>query len=504
MRWGAVWTVAGLGVALGAADGCLGDRGFVCESSEQCLSAAEGTCEADGWCAYPNDDCDSGRAYGPHAPPSVAGSCVDDSGGGSSGGSTGPGEGSDESGSDDGGPAAICGNNIVEPGEDCDDGNRLPGDGCHPQCVDPGQPAWTVRYDGEVHGEDRGFGLALDVSAQAVYVTGFTTVDGTDRDILVQRYHLETGELVWTEAIDGGTLGEDMGEHIAVDGDGNVIVTGVIATADQGTDAWLAKYSPQGNPIWTTTYDHAAGEDKGAGVAVFADDSIIVVGHVEQDGVEHAWLQRFDTDGNLVGTSILRGEMGSSEAIDVIATGMEYQVTGSLFDVADEDVVWTARYTADGVLVWEDPLTTGDNGNAPRGVGQDFDPLGGSAVGGVVNNNILVQRYDDAGEQTSRITHDGSNSRHDESADVAFSSDGSFVVVGFVDFATDGFARGDMWVTRYAADGTEIWNDRFEGEAGEIDKALGVEVTEDLSAVVVGYETVPGQSRDVWLRRYAL
>lgn len=497
MRWGAAWTIAGL---LGVGHGCLGDRAFVCDSSEQCLTAAEGTCEADGWCAYPNDDCDSGRAYGPHAPPSIAGSCVDDSEGGSE---TGMGS-EDSGGSDDGGPAAICGNNIVEPGEDCDDGNRLPNDGCHPQCVDAGQPAWTVRYDGEVNGEDRGFGLALDVAAGAVYVTGFTTVDGTDRDILVQRYDLETGELVWTDAIDGGPLGEDMGEHIAVDGDGNVIVTGVITTADQGSNMWLAKYSPQGNPIWTQTYDHAGGEDKGAGVAVFADDSIIVVGRAEEADVGHAWLQRFDTDGNLLGDGILRGDMDFSEALDVIATGMEYQVTGSLFDATDADVVWTARYTADGTLVWEDLLTTGDNGNAPRGVGQDFDPLGGSAIGGVVNNNILVQRYDDAGMQTTRITLDGSTSRHDEAADVAFSSDGTFVVVGFVDFATDGFARGDTWVTRYAADGTEIWSDRFNGEAGEIDKALGVEVTEDLSAVVVGYETVPGQSRDVWLRRYAL
>jgi len=40
--------------------------------------------------------------------------------------------------SDDGGPNAVCGNGIVEAGEQCDDGNNLNGDGCSGYCVDEG------------------------------------------------------------------------------------------------------------------------------------------------------------------------------------------------------------------------------------------------------------------------------------------------------------------------------------------------------------------------------
>jgi hypothetical protein len=137
-------------------------------------------------------------------------------------------------------------------------------------------------------------------------------------------------------------------------------------------------------------------------------------------------------------------------------------------------------------------------------VGQDFDPRGGSAIGGVIGNDVLVQRYDDAGMPTTSIVIDGPDGAHDEAADVAFSPDGSFVVVGLLDFRTEGFATSDAWIVRYTADEQELWSDRFQGAAKEIDKALGVVVLDDLSAVVVGYETVPGQSRDVWLRRYAL
>jgi len=488
-------------IALILGAGCLAERSYRCESDAQCLAKADGVCGDENWCVYPDEGCASGIAYGPQAPPSIADTCVSVEAG--SGGGSGMAGTASDSGEPT--PQPSCGDGVVDPGETCDDGNRLPNDGCHPQCVEPGSPTWTVSWDGEANGEDRGFGVAVDAGADAVYVAGFTTVDGMDYDILVQRWALETGEHVWTRAVDGGALGQDMGEHVAVDGQGNVVVAGVVTTADRGTDAWLTKYSPDGDVLWTLTHDESGGDDKGAGVALLDGDVIVMAGHVEVDGRTDAWVQRYDTDGNAVGDAVRRGDEGFNEAIDVIAQGSEYQVTGSLTDPTDgQQAMWTARYSADGALLWEHVLTMSDNGNAARGVGQDFDPLGGSSVGGVIVNNLLVQRYGETGMPTTAITIDGPDSAHDEAADVAFSPDGTFVVVGFLDFRTTGFAESDTWLARYTAAGEEIWTDRFQGAAQEIDKALGVALTPDLSAVVVGYETVPGSARNMWLRRYAL
>ena len=474
-----------------AVGGCLADRGYPCTSDDQCLAKAGGLCAADQWCAYPSADCESGFAYGPYASPSLAGGCVDPDGGSGSGSETGE-------------PEPLCGNGVVDPGEVCDDGNREAGDSCHPQCVDPGTPTWTATYDGEVHDEDRGFAVAVDPGADAIYVAGVTVTDGIDWDILVQRWRLETGTLVWTQSFDGGVLDEDKGEHLAVDAQGNVVVAGVITTADTGTDAWLSKFTPDGDVMWTVTHDETGGDDKASGVAILGGDVIVTSGFVEIDDRTDAWIQRWDTDGAPVGDPVRRGDTGFNEAIDIIARGDMYQVTGQLTDDAGEQAVWTARYNADGTQQWEDIVSMGDNGNAPRGVGQDFDPLGGTAIGGVIGNDVLVQRYDDAGTPTTQFIIDGPESHHDEAADVAFSPDGTFVVVGLLDFRTEGFATSDSWTARYTADDQEIWSDRFQGAAKEIDKALGVAVLDDLSAIVVGYETVPGQSRDVWLRRYAL
>ncbi|HET6582615.1 MAG TPA: hypothetical protein VFG69_04195, partial [Nannocystaceae bacterium] len=126
------------------------------------------------------------------------------------------------------------------------------------------------------------------------------------------------------------------------------------------------------------------------------------------------------------------------------------------------------------------------------------------ATAGVLSNDMWIRIFAPDGTPLETITEHGTTDMHDEAADVAFVADGSIVVVGFIDYATEGFATGDCYVTRIAADGTHMWTDVYDGPAHEVDKALAVELTADFSAIVTGYETVPGQARDVWIRRYAI
>jgi len=43
-----------------------------------------------------------------------------------------------------------CGNNKIEPGEQCDDGNQTPGDGCEPDCTQPDTPHVVPGFSGDV------------------------------------------------------------------------------------------------------------------------------------------------------------------------------------------------------------------------------------------------------------------------------------------------------------------------------------------------------------------
>jgi hypothetical protein len=66
-------------LAAALAAGCAQPRqDFVCRGNAQCvLGGDEGTCEATGFCSFPDSGCDSGRRYGSAAEGELAGLCVE-------------------------------------------------------------------------------------------------------------------------------------------------------------------------------------------------------------------------------------------------------------------------------------------------------------------------------------------------------------------------------------------------------------------------------------------
>lgn len=119
---------------------------FLCSSDAECVaSGSVGQCEPSGYCSFPNDDCDSGYAYGKDAGEGLAGKCVDPSDSATSGRdddddddavTDGPDDDDDVDGSESNGddddddvlPDPECGNGIPESGEDCEP--DLPGQSC--------------------------------------------------------------------------------------------------------------------------------------------------------------------------------------------------------------------------------------------------------------------------------------------------------------------------------------------------------------------------------------
>lgn len=70
--------VPAFGGMLAAGLGALGCHNvFTCAQDEQCrLDGAQGVCELDGFCSFPDGSCPSGRRYGQHASAALADACV--------------------------------------------------------------------------------------------------------------------------------------------------------------------------------------------------------------------------------------------------------------------------------------------------------------------------------------------------------------------------------------------------------------------------------------------
>ncbi|HWB76053.1 MAG TPA: DUF2341 domain-containing protein [Nannocystaceae bacterium] len=68
---------------------CSAKATFACMGDGECRDGGvDGTCEADGWCSFPDASCPSGRRYGGHAPSELANTCVVDDVAGTSGSTT--------------------------------------------------------------------------------------------------------------------------------------------------------------------------------------------------------------------------------------------------------------------------------------------------------------------------------------------------------------------------------------------------------------------------------
>ncbi len=60
-----------------ASGGCTASGTFACETDPACvLNGVDGTCEASGYCSFPDDTCSSGKRYGALAPAGIGSQCV--------------------------------------------------------------------------------------------------------------------------------------------------------------------------------------------------------------------------------------------------------------------------------------------------------------------------------------------------------------------------------------------------------------------------------------------
>jgi hypothetical protein len=110
--------------------------------------------------------------------------------------------------------------------------------------------SWKKSFEGP--GNSYATAMAVDSQRNAVYVTGRIQKSPTDWDYLIIKYRASTGDKLWQDTYDGGVNGFDEARAIAVDGRGNVYVTGYsTGSTDNRTSADFATiaYTPDPNNL---------------------------------------------------------------------------------------------------------------------------------------------------------------------------------------------------------------------------------------------------------------
>lgn len=258
-------------------------------------------------------------------------------------------------------------------------------------------------------------------------------------------------------------------------------MTGVVTVAVGNQPAWLRKYDTDGNVDWTSTYGSPQGAvARGDGLAIDSNGEIAVAGYAsffDLNQGNNAWIGKFSADGDLVWTEHY-GDPGNvtDHARGVTVDGIDrLGVVGT----SDGDIV-VRRYTEDGGNGWIDTETgtSADNGN-----GVVADSAGDLFVVGDISTASgtrgWVRKYSSAGAPLWTVTLDGANASYANA--VAVDADDTVVVVGRervggVDVA---------WIRRYDADGAELAS--YDADAGGVSLGIGAAVqVDEQGAIIVG------------------
>lgn len=124
-----------------------------------------------------------------------------------------------------------------------------------------GDTVWVRTYAGPgapENNDDYALAVAADDAGNA-YVTGHSPGSGTSDDVVTIKYYPD-GDTAWVRRYNGPGNDVDVANAIAVDGMGNVYVTGNTYSPATSDDYLTIKYDPNGNMLWLTTYNGPPGD----------------------------------------------------------------------------------------------------------------------------------------------------------------------------------------------------------------------------------------------------
>jgi len=308
-----------------------------------------------------------------------------------------------------------------------------------------GAQKWVVRYNGTGNGDDWPNAIAVDAAGN-VYVTGRSMGKGTNIDYATVKYD-STGNKKWEARYNSPGNMNDNAKDIAIDANGNVIVTGetddayVIGSANSAT---TIKYDPSnGQQSNIDIYDALPNIYKGTNtngetahsIAVDANGNIYLVG-----SSAGAFFIKYDNSLHRTWTKKIPGSDLHKVLVDasnnIVVTGYSGQ---------------TFKYDSNGGLIWQ---TT----NSIAGFWDlAFDQAGNVYVTGE-GTDYLTEKYDaNSGATVWSKAYAGSANGPDFARSIALDGSGNVYVTGHCTVKSGRNGLEVMGTIKYNNAGDQQW-----------------------------------------------
>ncbi|MEI6948565.1 hypothetical protein V9K67_15330 [Paraflavisolibacter sp. H34] len=377
-----------------------------------------------------------------------------------------------------------------------------------------GSRKWTKKFNGTAKGRDKATAIATDASGN-VYVTGESEGEGSGVDFVTIKYNKD-GSTKWTKRYSGPGNFSDRATGIAVDGWGNVYVTGQMQN-----DFLTIKYDKDGSRKWVKTYNSGAnGTDGANALAVDASGNVYVTGFSltasQYVRISDIATIKYSTNGQQLWVAVYNDrtdDEGKDIAVD--ATGNVYVSGFSGTGVETPDHQWaTIKYNAAGTRQWVAKFSGPghENGNDPNAMA--IDPAGNVYVTGTrtdVSDGTDVDyatiKYNSSGVQQWLALFEGPADRpsdvnsHEVARDIAVDGQGNVYVTGFSGNYGVG-TRYDYVTIKYNNSGVQQWLQRFNGTGNGDDGANVIALDGVGNVFVTGASAGSGTGDDLVTIQY--
>src|ERR1051325_4472292 len=392
------------------------------------------------------------------------------------------------------------------------------------QAQSGGLPLWTNRYSAPGFSYDHAYAVTVDASGN-VFVTGYAGGDfnGDGSGFATVKYS-GAGVALWTNHYNGPDNIQDQAKAIAVDGSGNVFVTGLSVGYSSGSDYATIAYSGAGVPLWTNRYNGPGNslEDARA-IAVDSSGNVFVTGtsydsdsYNDYATIKYSgagvplWTNRYNGLGNGHDYAYALAVDGSG---NVFVTGYTTPSVGGNPDYA------TIKYSGAGVPLWTNCYDgPADYWDAASAVAVDNSGnvfVTGSSYGSGSEYDYATIKYSGAGVPLWTNRYNGPGNDQDEANAVAVDSSGNVFVTGASKNSHD-FNSFDYATIKYSGAGVALWTNRYNGPGNLYDYANAVAVDNSGNVFVTGtgtsysgisddYVTIAysGAGMPLWTNRYS-
>jgi len=367
------------------------------------------------------------------------------------------------------------------------------------------QQAWAVRYDGPQHLSDSANDIALDGSGN-VYVTGGSAVSGGPPDYVTIKYNA-AGQQQWRADFSGGANTANFANAIALDGSGNVYVTGIGWGYGNDSDYGTVKYNSSGEQQWVARYDGPGHNlDTAMAIAVDPSGNVYVTGRSTGSGTDYdyatikynpsgqeAWVGRYNGPGN---------GYDEGRAIAVDRSGNVY-VTGISFGSGTDLDYATIKYNPSGTEQWVVRYNgPGDGQDLAYAIAIDGSAniyVTGWSVGSGTAFDYCTIKYNADGQQQWVARYNGPANNAAGAYAMVLDGSGNVYVTGE---SVGSGTNSDYATVKYNSAGQEQWLARYNGPANDRDSATHIAVDRVGNIYVTGYSTGLGTDYDYATVKY--